>query len=771
MNSISVPLLPTSLWLLATALLLILLIMGFSLYWYYRNRLQSLVPEAKSTAELAARKDMLQADVDALRQWFKEQQDEIQRIQSEREEQERIRQKLSELEEMCAQKDNENENLRKEVGDLESRRAELIESREKLEKEVRELKEKQAESQTIENELAQNRSERDRVRAELQEVINSLNDAQREKAERETALEQIQKEYDSKKAEFDNLNAKMASLEERKGEIVETETKLSERRKEIENINNEMQEAKADLNNLAKEKAESELKLDALRNENNRLEGEQARLNERIEELNDKARKASATAQDNSEQMNQIQEELKQAQQELQRILAEKQKIEIANGEMNARKAALEREIEEMKAQIKPGAAESKEEDPLAPYTDLLVKEPSCLSEVMFSEALPEQEEARVLRKLKNGLKQSGLLFPSRVIDAFHTCLKCHDINPLTVLAGVSGTGKTLLPVAYARLMGMHNLVMAVQPGWDSPQDMFGFFNYLENRYKATELARAMVRMDPYNFQDKKFKISDSQWTQERMLLVLMDEMNLARTEYYFSDFLSRLELRRTISSPENKDKRSEAEIELDAGPSEERFRVWVPENILFVGTMNEDETTQALSDKVLDRSNVMRFGMPDEKSQPIDENIKLNDSSSFIPYEVWRSWQQQVIHDSEVSKQINKWLTPINLALNNVGRPFGYRLQKAIHKYVANYPSVHEGERFKMAFADQLEYKIMPRLRGLDMADNAADQCLQEIGDIVSNLDDRQLETSFQKAQDESHHLGLFQWHGITRPIEGDED
>jgi peptidoglycan hydrolase CwlO-like protein len=771
MNSISVPLLPTSLWLLATALLLILLIMGFSLYWYYRNRLQSLVPEAKSTAELAARKDMLQADVDALRQWFKEQQDEIQRIQSEREEQERIRQKLSELEQMCAQKDNENETLRKEVGDLESRRSEFIESREKLEKEVRALKEKQAESETIEKELAQNRSERDRLRAELQDAITSLNNAQREKAERETALEQIQKEYDSKKAEFDSLNEKMASLEERKDEIAETETKLSEGRKELENIYNEAQKAQADLSDLVKEKADAELKLDGLRNENNRLEGKQTRLNERIEELNDKAKKAAETAQNNSEQMNHIQEELKQAQQELQRTWAEKQKIEIANGEMNARKAALEREIEEMKAQIKPGAAEGKEEDPLAPYTDLLVKEPSCLFEEMFSEALPEQEEARVLRKLKNGLKESGLLFPSRVIDAFHTCLKCHDINPLTVLAGVSGTGKTLLPVAYARLMGMHNLVMAVQPGWDSPQDMFGFFNYLENRYKATELARAMVRMDPYNFHDKKFKISDSQWTQERMLLVLMDEMNLARTEYYFSDFLSRLELRRTISSPENKYKRSEAEIELDAGPSEERFTVWVPENILFVGTMNEDETTQALSDKVLDRSNVMRFGMPDEKSQPIDDNIKLNDSSGFMPYEVWRNWQRQVTDDSEVSDQVNAWLSQINLALNNVARPFGYRLQKAIHKYVANYPSVHEGERFKMAFADQIEYKIMPRLRGLDMADNSADQCLQEIGDIVSNLDDRQLETSFQKAQDESHHLGLFQWHGITRPIEGDED
>ena len=277
--------------------------------------------------------------------------------------------------------------------------------------------------------------------------------------------------------------------------------------------------------------------------------------------------------------------------------------------------------------------------------------------------------------------------------------------------------------------------------------------------------------MDPYHYNDDGFRVGDNQWAQERLLLILMDEMNLARTEYYFSDFLSRLELRRTISNPDNPDKRSEAEIELDAGPSEYRFRLWVPENILFVGTMNEDETTQALSDKVLDRSNVMRFGMPDEKSLPTDDNVKLDDSSDFMPYEVWRSWQQPMINDSNVTEQVNAWLSQINLALNNVGRPFGYRLQKAIHKYVANYPLVEEGERYKIAFADQIEYKIMPRLRGLDMNDNAADQCLEGIGNIVSELDDRQLYSSFQNASQQSRQMGLFQWQGITRPVGGDDE
>ena len=84
------------------------------------------------------------------------------------------------------------------------------------------------------------------------------------------------------------------------------------------------------------------------------------------------------------------------------------------------------------------------------------------------------------------------------------------------------------------------------------------------------------------------------------MLIVLLDEMNLARTEYYFSNFLSRLELRRIVTNENEKANRKNAEITID-----DNFgNLWVPNNVLFVGTMNEDESTQTLSDKVLDRAN-----------------------------------------------------------------------------------------------------------------------------------------------------------------------
>ena len=181
----------------------------------------------------------------------------------------------------------------------------------------------------------------------------------------------------------------------------------------------------------------------------------------------------------------------------------------------------------------------------------------------------------------------------------------------------------------------MHTLVIPVQPRWDSPQDLFGFYNYLEKKYKATDLSRCLVRMDPFNYKDKNYG-----WAHERMLLVLLDEMNLARTEYYFSEFLSKLELRRQINPSDlsKENVRQKAEIALDG-----KLKLWVPQNVLFVGTMNEDESTQPLSDKVLDRSNVLRFGRP---AEVVDRgNSKtLPSATEFLSFKNWESWQKQEI-------------------------------------------------------------------------------------------------------------------------------
>ena len=366
--------------------------------------------------------------------------------------------------------------------------------------------------------------------------------------------------------------------------------------------------------------------------------------------------------------------------------------------------------------------------------------------------------EKQLLKNTADYIKGQKLYFPERVLYAFHTALKISDISPLVVLAGISGTGKSELPRRYAEGMGIYSIILPVQPRWDSPQDLFGFYNYLEGRYKATELARAMVQFELYN---RDLWPIPEDWNHnhsDRMLLVLLDEMNLARVEYYFSEFLSRLETRRGINL-ENAKERAKTEISLEMGSlreGEEPIRLFPGQNILFAGTMNEDETTQALSDKVLDRACVMRFGRPKQIIEKNDET-EINSAKNGLTFEQWNNWLKDNIFPSDKDK-VNKWINQLNDAMDEINRPFGRRVIKAIQSYVANYPD-WVSNRIGVAMADQIEQRIMPKLRGIEIED--ANQPLAKIRSVIEQCDDQKLFDAFKKG---SENQQIFLWRGIDR-------
>ena len=389
---------------------------------------------------------------------------------------------------------------------------------------------------------------------------------------------------------------------------------------------------------------------------------------------------------------------------------------------------------------------------------------------VEFSDLPPAPEpvgEQEAFDRMKGYLERLKLKFPDRVLHAFHTALKVNEISPITVLAGISGTGKSLLPRRYAEGMGMHFVSLAVQPRWDSPQDLFGFYNYLEKRYKATELARAMVQFERFNRVQTPWDLP-KEWDhglEDRMLLVLLDEMNLARIEYYFSDFLSKLEIRRDILHPERSEKRAKAEIALEMGSlsaGEKAIRLFPGQNVLFTGTMNEDETTQTLSDKVLDRSCVLRFGRP-ANIEKYDQPDEVEGVPEGLPLEVWTSWirKPHVLQGDDVD-EINDWISKLLDAMEDLGRPFGHRVILAIQTYIANYPRWVPDWKHK-AMADQIEQRIMPKVRGVDI--DVARIALDKIRETIRHLGDRKLEEAFRKGR-EDH--AVFQWQGLDR---ADED
>lgn len=135
----------------------------------------------------------------------------------------------------------------------------------------------------------------------------------------------------------------------------------------------------------------------------------------------------------------------------------------------------------------------------------------------------------------------AGIKFPKRIVYAFHTCLKTAEWSPITVLAGVSGTGKSELPRFYSNIGKLNFLSVPVQPNWDSQEAMLGYFNSIDNRFDAQPILRFLAQAAQSNSNEYPYGLRDA------MNLVLLDEMNLAHVELYFADFLSKLETRRGL--------------------------------------------------------------------------------------------------------------------------------------------------------------------------------------------------------------------------------
>jgi hypothetical protein len=105
-----------------------------------------------------------------------------------------------------------------------------------------------------------------------------------------------------------------------------------------------------------------------------------------------------------------------------------------------------------------------------------------------------EIDERTWLTKIGNDCDSYGLHFNPRILKAFHTALKTAEWSPLTVLAGVSGTGKSELPRLYSHFGGLYFEPLSVQPNWDSQESMLGFFNSIDNKFDAQPVLRFLAQ-------------------------------------------------------------------------------------------------------------------------------------------------------------------------------------------------------------------------------------------------------------------------------------
>ena len=373
------------------------------------------------------------------------------------------------------------------------------------------------------------------------------------------------------------------------------------------------------------------------------------------------------------------------------------------------------------------------------------------------ADSVPFVNEMDWLENVGRNCYNYGFKFPRRIFYAFHTALKIADWSTITVLAGVSGTGKSALPQLYAKFGGLNFISASVQPNWDSQESMLGFFNSIDNKFDAQPLLRFLAQCS-----------SGKDGMDRSLNIVLLDEMNLAHVEHYFAEFLSKLEARR-ISDNEF--------VEINIGAGIEPYHLKLTRNVLWAGTMNQDETTKSLSDKVLDRGLVINFPRPRNlfgraKLGKIDEFAK-DKRIEMLDCRIWdEQWVKKEIALSDKQEKIlthyrDEVFQKINDALASSGRALGHRVWQSVEFYTINYPEVtaalaeSEGDdtdklktAVKTAMEDQLVQKVMPKLRGIET--NVHKDCLKKIRAILLE-EDFNLNEDFDRAEKMGY--GQFMW------------
>ncbi len=173
-------------------------------------------------------------------------------------------------------------------------------------------------------------------------------------------------------------------------------------------------------------------------------------------------------------------------------------------------------------------------------------------------------------------------------------------MSRLHLLQGISGTGKTSLPLAFARALGAGAALIEVQAGWRDRQDLIGHFNAFERRFYESEFLQALYKAQCPRYADGVF-------------IVVLDEMNLSHPEQYFADLLSALE-----QDPQyQKLDLMTAAVEPAPVLLQNGRTLPLPQNVWFVGTANHDETTKDFADKTYDRAHVMELPRHRESFKP----------------------------------------------------------------------------------------------------------------------------------------------------------
>ncbi len=262
--------------------------------------------------------------------------------------------------------------------------------------------------------------------------------------------------------------------------------------------------------------------------------------------------------------------------------------------------------------------------------------------------------------------------------------------SKLIILEGISGTGKTSMAYALGKFFAFDSAIIPVQPSWKDRSELLGYYNEFTKKFNESEFLRAL-----YTTTYRK-----------ELDVIVLDEMNLARIEYYFAEFLSVMEMRDVadwlidlIPAMQNGDPQ-----QLKDG------KLLIPQNVIFFGTANNDDSTFTISDKVYDRAISLFF---DDKGRPFESERQ---EALQVPYAQLKSLYDEAINQFPISdNMLDKFSQLDNFVIKKFKLAFGNRILKQLESFIPVFVACggKESDGFDFIFTN----KILKKFESLNIA------------------------------------------------------
>ena len=332
--------------------------------------------------------------------------------------------------------------------------------------------------------------------------------------------------------------------------------------------------------------------------------------------------------------------------------------------------------------------------------------------DIPFRPGLSLEELCNAFRNF--AASQLGLYYR---IDVVRELFAGMAASKLIILEGISGTGKTSLAFALGRFFGSEAALIPVQPSWKDRSELLGYYNEFTKRFNESEFLKALYGVG----------------YRQDLVVITLDEMNLARIEYYFAEFLSIMELRDT----------SAWEVDLIPTTIEgdpvllKEGKLFIPQNVVFFGTANNDDSTFTIADKVYDRAITLFF---DDKGRPFQA---ANQDPLVIPYAQIRGLYDDSIRQHPISQSmLDKFEELDNYVIKKFKLAFGNRILKQLQSFIPVYVGCggREVDGFDFIFTN----KILKKFEALNLA-----FLKEELKGLISYLDKLYGKDNFVKAKD----------------------